>query len=77
MKVRPRVKPICDKCKVIKRNGTNAASSSSTAWGAGLGAGCTVTLYEISFCYSGVCEETGSSDVLTAFENYQQRQVQR
>ena len=55
------------KLKVIKRNGTNAASSSSTAWGAGLGAGCTVTLYEVSFCYSGICEATGSSEVVTAF----------
>ena len=36
------------KIKVVKRNGTNAASTATTAWGPGLGAGCTLTLYEIA-----------------------------
>ncbi|MBE7020220.1 MAG: hypothetical protein E7411_02145 [Ruminococcaceae bacterium] len=35
------------KITVIKRNGTNAASTEATAWGANLGAGCSIALYEI------------------------------
>ncbi len=56
------------KLKVVKRNGTNAASNLNTQWGAGLGAGCTVTLYEASFCYSAVCEEFDSEGILTAYD---------
>jgi len=35
------------KIKVLQRNGTNAASTETTAWGANLGAGCAVALYEV------------------------------
>ncbi|MBE7020795.1 MAG: hypothetical protein E7411_05130 [Ruminococcaceae bacterium] len=52
--------------KVIKRNGTNAASTATTAWGANLGAGCTLTIYEMSF--SGEAEEFNTENLFKGFD---------